>query len=224
MARLFIVRHGQAAFGEENYDALSLLGRDQARWLGEYFLEREISLHRIVSGELTRQKDTAREILSRIGIAERNLEIHHGLDEYDGQAIYASYTGNKNVAAHQQRDPINYWRTFRVAYEAWVMNTLQGDHESGSEFGVRIKEALDYACTGATRLDNILAVTSGGVMGTAVSMLLKTEPLSAIELNFQLRNTAFCEVIVGRRHNRLATFNSLPHLDRPDRRKAITFV
>ena len=63
MAKLFVVRHGQASFGAEDYDALSDLGRQQARWLGDYFAERGIRFQRAMSGSLKRQRDTARELL-----------------------------------------------------------------------------------------------------------------------------------------------------------------
>ena len=37
MPEFFLVRHGQASFGADNYDKLSALGHRQARWLGGYF-------------------------------------------------------------------------------------------------------------------------------------------------------------------------------------------
>ena len=66
MALLFLVRHAQASFGSTDYDRLSELGHTQARWLGEYFREREIKFKRVLTGTLARQQDTARAIL-RLG-------------------------------------------------------------------------------------------------------------------------------------------------------------
>ena len=37
MGTLYLVRHGQASFGEDDYDKLSELGHRQSRRLGEYF-------------------------------------------------------------------------------------------------------------------------------------------------------------------------------------------
>ena len=223
MAKLFLVRHGQAAFGEDNYDQLSELGHQQARWLGEYFRERGVTFKRALAGGLMRQQDTAKSLLA----ATENpppLDTHPGLDEYDGHALYTSHTGSADVAGHQKRDAVDYWRTFRGAYQGWVDGTLVGEHESWADFGGRIHQALSTVCTGLSREDNVLAVSSGGVIGTTIAGLLQTAPRSAIELNFQFRNSAFCEIIVGRSEWRLSTFNALPHLDRPDRRDAITFV
>ncbi|ASK35900.1 histidine phosphatase family protein [Alloalcanivorax mobilis] len=224
MAKLFVVRHGQASFGAEDYDALSDLGRQQARWLGDYFAERGIRFQRAMSGSLKRQRDTAREILYRTELGEPELQTEAGLNEYDGHALYRGFTGNSDIAAHQKRDAVDYWRTFRAAYQGWVTDELRGEHESWGEFGERIEQAVARLCEGATREDNLLLVTSGGVIGTAISGILRTDPLSAIELNFQFRNTAFCEIVIAGERRRLITFNALPHLDRPDRRQAITSV
>lgn len=224
MAKLFLVRHGQASFGASNYDALSDLGRQQAYWLGEYFGEREISFTRVVSGELQRQQDTTLEILSGLQHTDNRFDIHHGLNEYDSAVLYSAYTEGRQAHEHQREDRVGYWRTFRSAYEAWVDDRLTGDHESWADFGARIQAAVEHACADTQREDNILVVTSGGVMGSMVSRLLKAAPRSAIELNFQVRNTSFCEIIVGSRQMRLLSFNSIPHLDRSGRRQAITFV
>ncbi|ODV41705.1 fructose-2,6-bisphosphatase [Cupriavidus sp. UYMMa02A] len=224
MATLFLVRHGQASFGAANYDCLSGTGRQQARWLGEYFRERGIGLRRVVAGTLVRQQDTASEILSAMGVVGSAIESHPGLNEYDGEALYRSYTGGADHCAHQNGDYNDYWRTFRAAYHAWTQDSLADMPESWSEFGARIHGALTHACEGAAREEAILVVSSGGAIGRAAADLLGAPAQTAIELNLQFRNTAFCEIIVGRGTRRLLSFNSIPHLELPDRRSAQTFA
>lgn len=223
MAKLFIVRHGQASFGEADYDRLSPLGRQQARWLGEYFAERGLNFQRVLSGELSRQRDTASEILDALG-QPAEIDIHPGLNEYDGQAVYSAYTGRDDQHRHQQADYKDYWRTFRAAYEGWIGGGLERIDESWSDFGSRIQSALARACDGLERDDAALVVTSGGVIGNTISELLGCAPATTVELNFQFRNAAFCEIVVGRNVKRLLSYNSIPHLDRPERRDAITHV
>ena len=224
MATLFLVRHGQASFGAANYDCLSETGRQQARWLGEYFRDRGLSLRRVVAGTLVRQQDTASEILSAMGHAGSSMESHPGLNEYDGEALYRSYTGGADHRAHQNGDYHDYWRTFRAAYHAWTQDTLADMPESWAEFGARIDGALTQACEGTSREDAILVVSSGGAIGRATADLLGAPAQTAIELNLQFRNTAFCEIIVGRGTRRLLSFNSVPHLELPDRRSMQTFA
>jgi broad specificity phosphatase PhoE len=224
MATLFLVRHGQASFGAANYDCLSATGRQQARWLGEYFRDRGLSLKRVVAGTLVRQQDTASEILSAMGVAGSSMASHPGLNEYDGEALYRAYTGGADHRAHQNGDYHDYWRTFRSAYHAWTQDTLADMTESWAEFGARINGALTQACEGTSREDAILVVSSGGAIGRAAADLLGAPAQTAIELNLQFRNTAFCEIIVGRDSRRLLSFNSVPHLELPDRRSAQTFA
>jgi broad specificity phosphatase PhoE len=226
MATLFLVRHGQASFGAANYDCLSATGRQQARWLGEYFLERGVSFRRVLAGSLVRQQDTALEILAGMGdcAAEAALETHAGFNEYDGEALYRCHTGGGDHRAHQNGDYNDYWRTFRAAFQAWTQGELTGMPETWTEFGTRINAGLAHAAEGATREDAILLVSSGGAIGRAVADLLGAPAQTAIELNLQFRNTAFCEIICGRNTQRLLSFNNVPHLDRADRRSAITFA
>ncbi|MGE8368284.1 histidine phosphatase family protein [Cupriavidus sp.] len=236
MATLFLVRHGQASFGAANYDCLSDTGRQQARWLGEYFRERGIAFKRVVAGSLVRQQDTAMEILAGMGAGDvpvesgtpaaitARVETHLGLNEYDGEALYRSHTGGADHRAHQNADYNDYWRTFRAAYQAWTLDQLAGMPESWADFGGRIRASLAHATEGAAREDAVLVVSSGGAIGRATADLLGAPAQTAIELNLQFRNTAFCEIIAGRGTQRLLSFNSLPHLDREDRRHAITFA
>ena len=236
MATLFLVRHGQASFGAANYDCLSDTGRQQARWLGEYFRERGIAFKRVVAGSLVRQQDTAMEILAGMGAGDvpvesgtpaaitARVETHLGLNEYDGEALYRSHTGGADHRAHQNADYNDYWRTFRAAYQAWTLDQLAGMPESWADFGGRIRASLAHATEGAAREDAVLVVSSGGAIGRATADLLGAPAQTAIELNLQFRNTAFCEIISGRGMLRLLSFNGLPHLDRVDRRDAITFA
>lgn len=224
MATLFLVRHGQASFGAANYDCLSATGRQQARWLGEYFRTRGLAFSRVFAGTLVRQQDTASEILAGLGGPGATVQTHAGLDEYDGEALYRSYTGGGDHRAHQNGDYNDYWRTFRAAYQAWTEDKLNDMPESWADFGRRIRAGLQQSLEGATRDDNILVVSSGGAIGRATADLLGAPAQTAIELNLQFRNTAFCEIIAGRSAQRLLSFNNLPHLDQPERREAITFA
>ena len=223
MALLFLVRHGQASFGTADYDRLSELGRQQSRWLGEYFAERGVSFKRVVAGTLKRQQDTAHEILAGMGVRHA-IESHPGLDEYNGEALYAAHSGGRDPLAHQRSDYRDYWRTLKAAMHAWAADELTGVPETWSQFGARTRAALSAACSGAARDDAVLVVSSGGAISRAVVEIIGSPGATAVEFNLQFRNTGVCELIVGSDATRLVTFNALPHLDRADRRSAITFA
>jgi len=223
MALLFLVRHGQASFGAENYDRLSDLGRQQARWLGEYFAGRELKFKRVLAGTLSRQQDTAREILGAMN-TDIPIITHPGLDEYQAEPLYAAHTNHADPRAHQLRDYRDYWRTFKAAMHAWADGSLTDVPETWDAFGARMEAAITAACADTAREDAVLVVSSGGAISRAVAHHLGSPGATAVELNLQFRNSGFCELIVGSDSLRLLSFNSIPHLDRPDRRSAITFA
>lgn len=224
MSIVYLVRHAQASFGAENYDRLSELGRQQARWLGAYFAERGLRFSRVMAGRLARQQDTAREVLAAMGGDAPAVLTHAGLDEYHGEALYAAWSGGADPRAHQRSDYRDYWRAFRAAMEAWAEDRLTGVPETWLEFGARVRAALDEAATGASREDAVLVVSSGGAIGRALADIAGAPARTAIELNLQCRNSGFCELIAGGGSLRLLSFNNVPHLETPARRQAITFA
>ncbi len=223
MALILLVRHGQAAFGTDDYDRLSDLGRQQARWLGEHLRDRGVRPVGAVCGSLRRQRDTATELLGALG-SNLTATIDAGLNEYEGDALYACHTGGADHRAHQQRDVRDYWRTFRAAMQAWANDALPGMPESWVAFGARVRAAVDAAIGGAGRDDAVLVVSSGGAIGRLVADIMSAPAATAIELNLQFRNTGLCELIAGTRSLRLLSYNNVPHLDRPERRHSITFA
>jgi broad specificity phosphatase PhoE len=224
MAQLFLVRHGQASFGAANYDQLSDLGRQQARWLGEYFKDRDLAFKRVFTGTLVRQQDTAREILTAMGAAPGQTTVHAGLDEYSAEPLYAAHTGGADSLAHQKSDYRGYWRTFKAAMHAWAAGTLEGIPESWEAFGERTSAALQAACADLKREDSVLVVSSGGAICRAIAAILGCPGATAVEMNLQFRNAGFCELITGTDSMRLLSFNTVPHLDTPERRASITFA
>ena len=144
MSIVHLVRHAQASFGAEDYDALSELGFRQARWLGEYFSARGLRFARVMSGTMVRQQATARAILQAMGEADETLLSHEGLNEYPGEALYAAHTG-VDPRAHQLADARAYWRTFRLAMQAWSEERLVDVPESWIDFGARVRAALAEA-------------------------------------------------------------------------------
>ncbi|HLT26540.1 MAG TPA: histidine phosphatase family protein [Zeimonas sp.] len=223
MSIVYLVRHAQASFGAEDYDALSELGFRQAHWLGRHFADRGLRFARTVSGTMLRQQDTARAILEAMGESGDALELHEGLNEYPGEALYTAHTGLA-PRAHQLADARDYWRTFRHAMLAWAEDRLPDVPETWPAFGTRVRAAIELAVRGTARDDAVLVVSSGGAIGRLVADLMGAPASTAIELNLQCRNTGFTELIAGREVLRLLSFNNVAHLDTPERRSAITFA
>ena len=93
MSRLFLIRHGQASFLEENYDKLSVLGERQARLLGEYWAQQRVAVDHVYSGPRTRQMETAAivaGICRKAGLPWPEVQVMQEFDEYDGEWVMES--------------------------------------------------------------------------------------------------------------------------------------
>src|SRR6202046_5117381 len=90
MGTLYVVRHAQASFLEENYDKLSTLGEAQARLLGEYWVRRGVTFDRTCVGPCVRQKDTLKlvsEAYDKAGLKFPGPLVMPEFDEYQGEAV-----------------------------------------------------------------------------------------------------------------------------------------
>lgn len=224
MPLVFLVRHAQASFGTDDYDRLSERGRQQSRWLGEYFAERGTAFARVVAGTLKRQRQTAEEMLAVLGADTNRIETHAGLDEYHGGPIYASFTGGADPIAQQKSDYKGYWQTVRQSMLAWSENKLTDVPETWEQFAQRMREALVYSVAGLGRDDAVLVVSSGGSISRLIVDITGGSASTMIDLNQQYRNTGICELIAAGDRLRVASFNSVPHLERSDRRGDITYA
>ena len=222
MAELYLVRHAQAAFGTDDYDRLTELGHRQARWLGEYFAERGMAFDRALTGTLRRHRETLQ------GIAEAcagtpAAEVEAGLDEYQAEKLVAAYARASAVRySPGHTDRREHFRLLRKVLYAWADGTLVAeDHLPFSAFVAGARAGLDAARrAGAAR---VLVVSSGGPISALVGSLLGAPTRTMVDLNLQARNSGVSELRFNERALHLVSFNSVPHLDRPDRSGSITY-
>lgn len=87
MTEIFLIRHGQASFGEQNYDRLSPLGIRQSERLGEWLAESGIQFDAVYSGERERQRDTATIALARSSHSHTDLLVDPAFNELDADKL-----------------------------------------------------------------------------------------------------------------------------------------
>lgn len=222
MPEIYVVRHGQASFGSDNYDKLSELGWQQARWLGEHWAEDGPQFDRIVCGDLQRHRETARGICEGLGLASHPVEELPQLNEFDFKKVMSAY-GDKNPqavpAAGAER--ADYYRFLKMAMHAWSVGEIIGA-ESWQQFEQRIEEVLGVLAAGA-RGGRTLVVSSGGAIAMMVRQILGAPSHSVTQLNMQIKNTAISHFFASRSGVSLHSFNHLPHLDIRERRQFITY-
>ena len=224
MSEFYLVRHGQASFGAKNYDKLSELGHQQARWLGEYFFERDITFSQAFLGDMVRHRETAQGIIE--GLQQKPIvTVDRGFNEFNFQNVGKSYL-SLNPQSHLPEDPkpADFYRLLKLAMLAWSEDLLpQSDlEESWLGFRNRVQRALNVVCQQNSNKP-ILIVSSGGAISMLLSLVLGFEAKQVIEMNMQVRNTSISHFYFNKTNIRLASFNNVPHLDSLDRLDSITF-
>ena len=82
MGAIYLIRHGQASFGQADYDRLSPTGHQQSRVLGEGLKHLGLDVHATVRGSMRRHAETATACLEAMGHDE-DSRIDEGFNEYD---------------------------------------------------------------------------------------------------------------------------------------------
>jgi broad specificity phosphatase PhoE len=222
MGTLYLVRHGQASFGAEDYDQLSELGRRQSVRLGEYFAGRGIHFDGLIAGTLRRHKQTLEGILQGMNRAGEHLSWQ-GLNEYDSEAVIATVHPHKLEKPTSPEMYRHHFRLLRDGLAQWMAGTASPrGMPSWSEFAAGVAGALDHVRHNHYG-QNVLVVTSGGPIATAVGQVLGTPPQTTIELNLRIRNTAITEFAFTPKRHMLVCFNAIPHLDAPEYRDWVTY-
>ncbi len=219
MPTLTLVRHGQASFGAADYDNLSPLGSMQAQRLGEYFKAKHRHFDAVYCGTLRRHAQTFAGIAQGMGSGQEAIE-RSGLNEYDSDAVVAAIHPEP---LSRERTPENYRHHFRLLRDglaAWMAGTTQPVRMPSYPVFVKgITDVLDEVRSdyGGSENAQILIVSSGGPISTAVGHVLGTPAPTTIELNLRIRNTSLTEFAFTPKRHMLLTYNTLPHFeDLPD--------
>jgi broad specificity phosphatase PhoE len=224
MPYVYLVRHGQPDF-TGNYDSITPLGAQQSAWLGEHFRARGLRFARVASGTLQRQADTCDRILRELDAAPESARDPR-FNEYDHASLLNFFVASEQVQAlRKSGDRRGYFTAIRHALHEWSKHegTLV-DCETWQDFGDRIRAGLVAVCEGLGRDDNVLVVSSGGVIGRCAADVLGAGPDAAIQLNLQTRNTGVTEVVwPGASAPRLVVFNAIPHLEQAERHLSVTY-
>jgi broad specificity phosphatase PhoE len=224
MSELYLVRHGQASFGAKNYDKLSELGIQQAKWLGEYFQQREIEFSKLWRGDLLRHQETAEGICLTMQHQPEEM-VQRGLNEFDFQNIAIAYLSLfPNEKPQADAKPAEFYRLLKKAMRAWPEERLPLEllSESWQQFQARVEACRSDICA-ADDGKPVLVVSSGGTISMFMSLVLGMSAEQVIELNMQIKNTGFSHFYFNQRTVRLSSFNNIPHLDVPERFNSITF-
>jgi len=229
MSELFLIRHGQASFGTDNYDCLSERGHQQAELLGQYLQQRGISIDVVFCGDMQRHRQTMESIYRGLQQPLPEIQVHAGLNEYDFAELIRCY----RLQAPEDPDVIAlgkdrnnkqlFYRLLRRILSLWSKDQVSGVSESWGQFVDRVAAAREAIGESATPGNRILAISSGGAISQYVGGVLKLVPERVFDLNLQTRNAGITHFFFNREKFHLSQFNAVPHLDIPGDEQLITY-
>ena len=215
MAELLVIRHGQASFGQDDYDVLSDLGHRQSQAVGALLRQMDWVPDRLVTGTLRRQKET----LVSMGF-DQAPEEHAGFNEYDfGDLLNARFKGS--VPDMVKGDRKTHFRALRETVFEWQDAAFDGAAETFAAFTNRIEAARAFACD--TDAKRVLVISSGGVIGQLTRAALGADKRHMMELNLQIKNTAMTRFMFKGGRFSLHEFNATPHFMTPEGAKLLSY-
>jgi broad specificity phosphatase PhoE len=228
VSTLYLIRHGQASFGSDDYDRLSADGCEQVALLGNHLRALGTLPDALWCGGLRRQQDTARILAAGTGL---DPQVDPAFDEYRAEPLIRGWLARQGDAGIEpwqvapQRAPAReYQRMLEAAGLAWIRGELDDEaHERWPAFRARVGNGLDALMQRAGRGRRIAVCTSAGVIGAAVGHVLGLDDRQALGLSWSLHNASLTVVLFDARRASVSSFNTLPHLEKPGLQRLVTY-
>ena len=183
MATLYLIRHGQASFGTDDYDRLSDLGCRQAQAVGEYLRDAGIELDAAYCGDLQRQRKTAEFALaSQAG--EVSVSVDARFDEVRNEEQVENILPSllerderlKGILDQGLNNSKAYQKIIEAVFKQWVTPGFeQPGIQSWESYRGGVVEALRQVMSEQGSGKTVAVFTSGGTIATAVSHVLGVE-------------------------------------------------
>ncbi|MGO3023733.1 MAG: histidine phosphatase family protein [Brevibacterium sp.] len=210
MSVLYLVRHGQASFGTDDYDRLSDLGKEQSRITGRFLASQGLEPDRIIHGEMLRQRQTAEGLLAGLG---RDMDAHvdAGWNEYAAWELTGVLEDLDPRAQHDSK-------IFQGELERGAARWASGEHdedytETYNQFTSRVERALDDAVAAMESGQSTIVVSSAGAIAWTAARLIGGGFDQWMAFNRVTINTGITKIITGRGGTSLISFNDHGHQD-----------
>ncbi|MDX2091335.1 MAG: histidine phosphatase family protein [Kofleriaceae bacterium] len=225
MGTLYLIRHGQASYGEADYDRLSARGCEQARAVGTWLAKAKIdALH---SGPLKRQVQTAEYATGAATALGVTLPVRAELEEL---AEYPAFEMLRHMlprlAAEDPRfavletspTPQLLDKAFHTILHKWASDEWVTDEvERVSAFVARVRNGIVRVLAAAPAGARIACVTSAGPIAVAVGLTFGIPEARMVRQSIVIRNASITELRFRSQgfsleETSLVTFNNTGHL------------
>ncbi len=227
MSAIYLVRHGQAAFGTDDYDRLTTVGEEQCHVLGRHWTVLGRPLSGIYAGAMQRQRRSA-EIFASASRGESTtipaVTVVPGLEEYDHEALIEQYgllSGNDVSSVSIRRDRRSFHDLLTRALRAWVDGRIPGP-EPFSAFRQRCETGLEDVIQAVGRGGSAVLFGSAGSLAVAIQRILGLGDWNMLRLKLNFYNSGVSKLLFNDRERVIESINSIAHLEQPDALRLIT--
>jgi len=232
MSALYLVRHGQASFGAEDYDNLSARGVEQSRLLGRWLTASQLGMDLVAMGAQRRHRQTA-EAAAEAGALNGDavLPPDPAFNEFDHHEVLIrarpDLQSPANLAAvveNAESPRRAYQEILAAAVERWASGQHDDEYtESWNHFQARCLAGIEQVVrrTGASR--NVILFTSGGVIAAVTRHVLGLDDAAALRVIWSLVNTGVTRLLFRPGEISVSYLNAFPHLEQTGQRGMVTY-
>lgn len=225
MSEFYMIRHGQASFGEENYDRLSSMGVVQAEIVARHWVRIGRKIDAIYVGRMKRQVDTAGVLVSnykKMRISVPEIISDESFDEYDSASVFeAQLPGmveeNPSISenlTHIYRNKRTFQYLFEEAMNRWVSGACDiPGVVTWNGFKDRVLSGVDRIMQAQGAKKTLAVFTSGGPISVVVQEALGLTDQSAMAQSWQIMNASITRFKYNAKGLALAGFNDITHLE-----------
>jgi broad specificity phosphatase PhoE len=213
MSRIYLVRHGQAAFGPDGIGGLTPVGRRQCEALASHWQAIGRRADFVFCGALARQHESAEAFarsLAARGDSAPAIRVMPGIEEYDHLALIAAHAR----ASGEMPDAHGLRGRLVPALQAWVERGLPGV-ETFAGFRARCRAALDTVIEATGRGRQAVLFASGGSLAAAMQPYLGIGDLDLIRLKLTFYNTGVSCLLSDGARVTIESLNAIGHLEQP---------
>lgn len=226
MADLLLIRHGQARYGEADYDRLSDRGHEQARLLAPELIKRAPAA--VFTGPLRRQVETyasAREAARGLGHELPEPTVIPELSEYPAFELL-QHLMPRLIAEEPQFQNLERAeaKVRELAFQTMIFRWGSGSWnapgvETSAEFAARVKSGVERVIAASGSGTSVVAVTSAGPISVALGLALGIGEERMIHLSRVVQNASISQLRFRSQgfawqlpHVSMFSFNQTSHL------------
>lgn len=198
MGTLYLIRHGQALYGERDYDRLSPRGIEQALAVGRWAASARLDA--VFAGPLRRQAETAHHARAGSGGALPAALTLDELAEYPALAMMnqlmprliaedPAFAELSSAPTQRLLDRAFHAMLTRWADDAWAADGV----ERITAFVDRVRTGLDRVLRAASSGARLACITSAGPIGVAVGLAFGVAAPRMVRTSMVIRNASITE-------------------------------